>query len=420
MTTTRRDLLRWTGALGALSMMAPALVPRARAASTAWTGRVWLFVHADGGWDPTLLCDPKGRASPDAPDPVNTYGVDEIGQAGPFRYAPVEGHAAFFQRFRDSLLVLNGVDCQTNSHEVGTRATWSGTSDMGAPALGALVAAHPAERPAMSWLAQGGYTPTDGLLAETRLSDTRTVLEIAYPDRLDADDPDSALFTGDTLARLAAARQARLERQLAASTLAREQRLLTMLGESRAGDNALAALAEVLPDALEGGDLRRQVQLAMACFASGVSIASTVRIGGFDTHGDHDRTHTPRVRDLLDGVTFAWDEARRLGVEDRLVVVVGSDFGRTPWYNDGQGKDHWSISSMMLMGAGIDGGRVIGATDARQSPLDLDPTTLATVPTGGVRLTNGHVHAALRHLAGVDAWDAATRWPVGPLLPLLG
>ncbi|MBU6162211.1 MAG: DUF1501 domain-containing protein, partial [Myxococcales bacterium] len=75
------------------------------------------------------------------------------------------------------------------------------------------------------------------------------------------------------------------------------------------------------------------------------------------------------------------------------------DFARTPWYNETNGKDHWSVTSMMFMGPGIRGGRVIGATDARQSPLTIDPSTLA-VSEAGIRITPGHVHHSLRELLG--------------------
>ena len=40
--------------------------------------------------------------------------------------------------------------------------------------------------------------------------------------------------------------------------------------------------------------------------------------------------------------------------------------GRTPNYNNGNGKDHWSIGSIMFLGRGIKGNRVIGATDEKQ------------------------------------------------------
>lgn len=40
---------------------------------------------------------------------------------------------------------------------------------------------------------------------------------------------------------------------------------------------------------------------------------------------------------------------------DKVVVVMGFDFGRIFWYNDGMGKDYWLIMLMMLMGFGIMG-----------------------------------------------------------------
>ena len=55
--------------------------------------------------------------------------------------------------------------------------------------------------------------------------------------------------------------------------------------------------------------------------------------------------------------------AEELKIRDKLVVVVQSEMGRTPNYNKGNGKDHWSIGSIMFMGPGIRGNRVIGATD---------------------------------------------------------
>jgi hypothetical protein len=417
---SRRSFLRLAGAAGAAAMLGPGLARRARAATAAYPGPYWLFVHADGGWDPTLLCDPKGRASETEPDPVNHYGVDEIETVGPFRFAPIDGHRAFFQRFRDQLLVLNGVDTQTNGHDTGTRHTWAGSMDVGSPALGAVLAASAAERPSMAWLAQGGYEPTAGLVAETRLDDTRTVLELAFPDRLDPEDEASLLWSPAAMDRLTAARDARLQRQLDAATLPRVRRSLELLQEARAGDNELASLANLLPSDLDdGSSIRRQAQLAMSCFAAGVSIASCIDTGNFDTHGDHDDTHTESLQTLLDGVMFAMDEAERLDIADKLIVVIGSDFARTPWYNDGMGKDHWPVTSMMMMGPGIRGGRVIGATDERQDARLVDPTTLEVVSAGGVRITPAHVHASLRQLAGVDATLGA-RFPVGPVLPLLG
>ncbi|MFM2163173.1 MAG: hypothetical protein RLZZ383_2685, partial [Pseudomonadota bacterium] len=352
--------------------------------------------------------------------PVNTYLTSDILDIGPFRVAPVDGHAAFFERFERDLLVINGIDAQTNSHEVGTRHTWAGTMTPGAPALAALVAASSPTQPPLAMLSNGGYDVTDGLVAPTRLPSTSTVMAMAYPDRVSESDPNSVLFPDATLARLAQARADRLERLRAEATLPRRAALFGQLQVARSDDGALAALAAVLPPTLDtsSNPLRKQAQVAMACFKAGVSVSATLEIGGFDTHGDHDRSHTTAMQALLAGVSFAMDEAERQGIADRVVIVIGSDFARTPWYNEGNGKDHWSITSMLALGPGIPGGRVIGATDARQGPVLLDPTTLQP-SDDGIRLTAGDVHASLRALAGVDGSAAAATWPVGDDVGLL-
>ena len=63
-------------------------------------------------------------------------------------------------------------------------------------------------------------------------------------------------------------------------------------------------------------------------------------------------------------MSFFWDYAEELGLADRILLVVGSDFSRTNFYNDGNGKDHWPIGSYMLMEQGAPwGNRVVGLTD---------------------------------------------------------
>ena len=58
--------------------------------------------------------------------------------------------------------------------------------------------------------------------------------------------------------------------------------------------------------------------------------------------------------------------AGELKIREQLVVVVQSEMGRTPNYNAGNGKDHWSIGSALFLGRGIKGNRVVGATDDKQ------------------------------------------------------
>jgi uncharacterized protein (DUF1501 family) len=75
--------------------------------------------------------------------------------------------------------------------------------------------------------------------------------------------------------------------------------------------------------------------------------------------------------------------------------------GRTPKLNAGGGKDHWPVTSAMLLGAGVRGGRVIGATDDSLGALSLDLASGAADPKGRQLQTGNLVAGVLEHV-GVD------------------
>jgi len=417
----RRDFLKLAAAAGFV-VAGPTALPRPARADGPYAGPFWVTIHAGGGWDPTLLCDPKGRDGEDDLEPINTFDRGDIESVGPFEFAPVEGHRAFFERFRDELLVINGVDTGTNSHDTGTRHIWSGGFDANMPSIAALMAAAQGQTPALGYLTFGGYDHTDQLVAPTRIPTVSAINEIAFPHRMDPGSAESLALRPEDYDRIAAARAARLDRLGGHSSLPREQRSMSVLFEARGADNELARLTDALPSDLDDSNnpLRRQAELACASFASGLTISANLTVGGFDTHGDHDNRHTPRIQQVLEGIAHLWDEAERQGIADQLVVMVGSDFARTPWYNDTNGKDHWSITSMMLMGRGIRGGRVIGATDENQLPRTINPNTLA-LDDSGVRITPGHIHAAIRRLGGIEDHPLAAPYGLeGDFIDLLG
>ena len=168
----------------------------------------------------------------------------------------------------------------------------------------------------------------------------------------------------------------------------------------------IQGLTEFLPDDLDNSNvrIRRQSQIAIAAYKAGIAVSANLHMGGFDTHGNHDQNQIPRLEDIMLGMEFVMQEAERQGVADKVVVMVGSDFGRTPGYNDGMGKDHWPITSILLMGAGIQGGRVLGASDDRHNPKAIIPGTHEVVDDGtpnGYRITPANVHKELRSMFGI-------------------
>jgi uncharacterized protein (DUF1501 family) len=57
------------------------------------------------------------------------------------------------------------------------------------------------------------------------------------------------------------------------------------------------------------------------------------------------------------------DMSERGLLKDTLVVAMG-EFGRTPKINKDKGRDHWGrAASLLFAGAGVRGGKIVGATD---------------------------------------------------------
>ena len=86
-----------------------------------------------------------------------------------------------------------------------------------------------------------------------------------------------------------------------------------------------------------------------------------------------------------------------------VIVVVGSDFGRTPHYNNDNGKDHWPIGSVIVMERNaVWGNRVVGVTDGGHNAHLINPTTLQRDDSGGTIIYPKHIHKALRRHLGLE------------------
>src|SRR5262249_44352827 len=81
----------------------------------------------------------------------------------------------------------------------------------------------------------------------------------------------------------------------------------------------------------------------------------------------------PRLDQAL--TALLTDLADRGRLRETLVVVMG-EFGRTPKLNTAAGRDHWPRAfSVLLAGAGVRGGQVVGRSDPRgESPTERPVT----------------------------------------------
>ena len=190
----RRSFVKLAATSG-IAVMAPTAFSRpAYAAGRRYEGPYFILIHAGGGWDPTYLCDPKGS---DGPTSINrAFKIAEIAPVGPFKTPPstIDYGAAgmkpfdFFTKYKSQALVINGIDTTTGNHDTGTRYTWSGRSEVGNPAIGALLAAMAggisdgqAKGPPLAFLSAGGYDNPGGLVPLSRASSSSSMRKLMFP-----------------------------------------------------------------------------------------------------------------------------------------------------------------------------------------------------------------------------------------------
>lgn len=89
-----------------------------------------------------------------------------------------------------------------------------------------------------------------------------------------------------------------------------------------------------------------------------------VEYGGWDDHADIYTDLPKRVENLDNALGALLRDLANRRMLDEVLVVLGTEFGRTPEINDNAGRDHHpGAFSALLCGAGIRGGQVYGSSD---------------------------------------------------------
>jgi hypothetical protein len=91
---------------------------------------------------------------------------------------------------------------------------------------------------------------------------------------------------------------------------------------------------------------------------------STGGAGGWDAHGAIKKNHTAMCAQADKPIAGLLQDLKRRGLLEETIVVWGTEFGRTPGAQGGDGRDHHPFGfCAWLAGGGIKGGVVHGATD---------------------------------------------------------
>ena len=103
----------------------------------------------------------------------------------------------------------------------------------------------------------------------------------------------------------------------------------------------------------------------------------TMTYGGWDHHDNIDRGMKSQVPAFDQAYAALINDLSNRGLLESTMVVVTSEFGRSPKINATSGRDHWpKVFSSLMAGGGIKGGQVYGSSNATASEPEDNPLTV--------------------------------------------
>lgn len=428
--TTRRSFLIGCGlGLGA-TMLAGARQVRSVFAAGSTDELRFVHVYLNGGWDVLLGADTRApgtyagldlgtsRLAAEWREPLSVSIGGATTLVGPTM--------ANLVRHADRLTLFRGVNMNTVAHATGRAYVNSFQAPAGTVVRGSSMATAVA---AIGPLAAERILPNVAVgfpSYNTRFSRELTAVSLRRASEIGGLlRPLSSGLGDDVEARLAAAQDAtrscvsdhyigpRPAEQLTAS----RSRMRRLFAEDVSSHFDFASASAEMTDLRRRYGLRPDILTAdpgnpslAAALASqlvrvGLSRSVTVALTpSLDTHGAEWATAQPtRQKAALDAVAVLLDELRADDPDlARTVVLVTSEFARTPRINGTGGRDHWFANSMLVFSSALRS-TVFGATVVDNLGLQkIDLDTGAPSESGAVLLPE-HVGATLLSALGGDA-----------------
>lgn len=434
----RRTFLKSLGVGSAALALTSLVGPRSAFAAA---DRSFVFAYFRGGWDTLMSLDPRDPEVFTEARRTETrieLGWDRLPAAYPrtilqpagsnIDFGPVMGGIT---RHYDKMCVVRGLSMDTVAHDVGRRYFVTGQPPRGTQAAGSAIptriVAQQGDSSAFPNLVVRAETYNDGLpsfasgLTVNSVADLLTTLV-----ELPGAPPPSVRGPLEALRA----------RKLACDPTAMDRRgLLGQLGDSQikarelVGSGLASKFQFTNRNDPEMVDLSTrygvttlddpQAQAAMAYQALRYELAQCVTVelaSNLDSHDDSWEDDHPdqlaagftALGQLVDDLASTPDPSRGGTLLEHTTILAFSEFGRTALINARGGRDHALTSSCMLIGAGVPGNRVVGASgDVGMPPRAVNPSTGAP-DDAGVMLSPTLVAASIMQAAGYDASSLRT------------
>jgi len=397
----RRDFLIGTGAAGLAAVSLRGGRDAAATAPARRPTRRLVVVFAAGGWDTAYALDPKEPPLVDVP----AGAVQRFAGLDVFTDASRPKVTRFFERHAASTAIVRGIATDGIFHNECQHRIATGKRDDGQPDLAAMVAHDLGNALPIPYLVLGDVAFTGPYAASAaRVGTTNQIVELL------GDPTDPLATTEDALLRNyaeASAERARATR----GAIGYNRRRVDDFADALVRGQQLQRLRDRFGARGETQSLASQVPLAIDALQQGLSHAVMLTTGLFwDTHADNylqadaHETTFGELTNLVDELVARPGRAAGTRMIDDTVVVVLSELSRTPLLGGDPphaGKGHWPLTAALVIGGGVRGGQVFGATTPGAGGVLIDLAT-GLPSADGLQPMYSHFVAGIVALCGAD------------------
>jgi uncharacterized protein (DUF1501 family) len=147
-------------------------------------------------------------------------------------------------------------------------------------------------------------------------------------------------------------------------------------------------------------ELARRLRLVALCIKAGLSTSIYyTQHGGFDTHANQSGNHSYLLSELGRSLVAFVDDLKRAGVDERVLVLVFSEFGRRLAENTSGGTDHGTAAPVFLVGSKVKSG-LHGSHPNLHDLADGDPKHAIDFRRIYATLLDEWLHARSEHVLG--------------------
>jgi uncharacterized protein (DUF1501 family) len=139
---------------------------------------------------------------------------------------------------------------------------------------------------------------------------------------------------------------------------------------------ALDKEPQVMKEAYGLNQAGQRLLMARRLVEAGVRFVS-VTYGGWDMHTNISGGIEKQLPPFDQAYAALITDLEQRGMLDSTLVMISSEFGRTPKINKDAGRDHWPrVFSVVFAGGGFKKGLVYGSSDATGSEVEDKPLTV--------------------------------------------